>query len=531
MLVKKSNFFNKSFKLIIGIGFFFLLLVITDFSLADNTSSALKGFFQKQYSHTLRVASTVIRLLGDSKFLAQNPEYKSIAERAKDTLKVALTHDKAKGLNTSYNEVLAQSDGIDYRSLPEGDPKKLKIMNAIKQLNEQDDAFWKKAMRKFSSSQRKLLDQLVGAADYSDVPMSRRAEFGNGIRKIEKASDWIPQLNNLDPDVKKGMTRVARYIEDNPKNFADIYTNVTVKNLPPNKTVAYIKFLKKNAKKIQSAVTPSTSPAFRALGAVGVLMIPSSVAANYVMDPVFSKPADDFVEMISSSSELAKCQTLGCSQVFKECKEKKLNEEDCFSDFFKKPLHEQTRLRLNDDLDLILKSKAPLITEVSCAKSTTPPDIIKFSTLNYNNELQEQELSIDTESKIQMVNISLPHGELRPADSIRFIDGRPNILILYQKPLVSKYETDPEGWSSLVIPKKDWKDEEMYFWTMRSKEQKEQIKRSQEALRSIQRQKSSILECCHDNKCLDYYAHLKNARQKNKEKERVASSFSTQSVR
>lgn len=502
--------------------FFILSLFFLAAELSFADAAKLDVYFHKHKTHTLRVATTVIRLLSDQDFLNANPEFKSIAAKAKSALQTSLVHDKAKGLDAAFNKVLAEVDGFDYRSLPDSDPRKKKIIEAVNQLNARDEVFWKRAIMRFSLSSKKrhLLEQLVGAADYHDVPMSRVAEFGDGkIRKIDKASDWIPKLTHLSTEDRSGMTRVAQYLEKNPEKFKDIYTDITPKNLAQNGTKTYMKALKNHAKAVQKISRPVSTTYLtagsRAFGVAGMLVAPAMVTYDYVKDPVYSKPGAKFVEIISASSELAKCQTIGCARVFKECKEKQWGEEKCLGEFLKKPLHEQTKLRLTDDLNLILRSTAPLVVNLTCDKTDANADRIKFSIANYNNELQKQELTLDATAKIQNIKISPPNGTLRPADLIQFTNGEPNNLILYQKPRVSKYSTNGADWSSLTIPKKDWTDKKMYFWTSGTPEQKTQIKRSQETLRSIRHQKPAMLACCASNPCRSYFSQLENNRQQN----------------
>lgn len=510
-----------------NIKIFLLCILLTEISFAG---SAEVDFYRlKQYSHTLRVSAAVDRLLSDPVFLEENPEYKPIARRAKSALRTALVHDKAKGLLTEYNVILANNYGVDYRSLPDSDPLKKQIQNAINQLNKRDDIFWKRAILRFSffnDKKRKLLEQLVAAADYHDVPMSRAIEFGNGeIRKIDKASDWIPKMTHLPESQRAGMVRVAVFLEKNPDKFKDIYSEITPEKLAKNGTHTYMKALKSEAKTAQkiakSMLSTKASVASKVLGTAGLLVTPAIVATHYIKDPVYSKPAEDFTEIITSSSELAKCQSLGCARLYKECKEKQLSEDNCLQYFLKKRLNEQTELRLNDDLNLILKAKAPLLSNLSCKKSGNTITQIKFSIVNYDNELQNQELNLDATEKIQSVNISPLEDEIRPADLIQFLDDEPSNLVLYQKPRVSKYSTEAADWSSLKIPKKDWEDKKMYFWTSGTAEQKSQIKRSQETLKIVRQQKSSLLKCCESNRCLSYFANLQNIRSENTRKQTV----------
>lgn len=513
MPVSKRDFFNCNLERILIELFFFFIITNSAFS----APLKVEPYFPIQNAHVLRVSTTVMRLLGDPVFLADHPEYRTIAIKAKAALDVALTHDKAKSIvNSGYNKVLAENYGADYRSLSDLDPKKKLLKEAIIQLNEQDEIFWKKAMEGFSKNdkERKLLEHLVGAADYADVPMSRAVEFGGGkIREIEKASDWIQKLEHLSESERSGMKKVALYIEKHPDKFKDIYANINVKNIDKIGTSVYLKALKSNAKTIertsQSVLSRLITTNSRIIGIAGMFITPGIVFFHYLKEPDFPTAVDEFVEITTATSELAKCETIGCEQVYKNCKEKKLSEEECLNDFFKKPLEEQTKLRLYDDLNLILKSKVPLITSLFCKKTGSQFSEIKISTINYNNEQQEQELIIDIDSKIQKIKVSRQFGEARPPDLIKFKNEEPQDLVLFQKPLKSKYSSNAADWSSLTIQKNGWEDQKMYFWTSRSVEQQAQIRRSQEALKSVRYQKSSILECCGSDKCMSFFSNLK----------------------
>ena len=61
--VSKRDFFNLIFSLV---------FLAAELSFAD--AAQVDVYFRKQNAHTLRVASTVIRLLSDQDFLSANPE-------------------------------------------------------------------------------------------------------------------------------------------------------------------------------------------------------------------------------------------------------------------------------------------------------------------------------------------------------------------------------------------------------------------------------------------------------------------------
>lgn len=510
MTVSKRNF--------LILNFLALLLLFVPQSLAQQVS--LEKYATKQSTHTLRVATTVVRLLGDKEFLANNPEYKVIADRAVPAMKAALVHDKAKTLDTEFNRFLAESDGVDYRSLPDTDPRKMKMIQAVEDLNKVDETFWNNAMKKFSSNKKEqeLLGHLVGAADYHDVPMSRAAEFGNGKdRNIDKASDWISKLKNYSDSEKQGMTKIARYLEGNPVKFQDIYTEVTPEKIAAGGSQkAYRKELKAEAKGINNASGLRVfKGAGKVLGVAGMAIGPGIAAKDYIEDPVHSDPTGDLIEVVSGSSSVSDCETIGCLRFYNHCKKEKLSEKECMNDFFSRPLSEQTDMRLGDDLDQKFKkaNRAPVVTGLRCENSKdNKPHKIRFTTYNYNKELQDQVLELNESQKIINARISSPSDVIKPFDRIDFNNGEPDKLILYQKPRVSRYSKKESEWSSITLKKRDWVDKKLYFWSSGTAEQKTQIKRSQDTIRSVRDQANSLIQCCESSKCRAYFSTLESRR-------------------
>lgn len=496
-------------------------------------------FYARTNSHRLRLSEIYLEMTRDPDFQKKFPEFKPLLKDSTETMKTLLAHDASKVDEKARHAVrtLAMLQGYDYRNpnpglKPEVDAiVREKLKDAIDDINRSDKAVMEALYKRKSPEWVRLHKSLTDVLDFYDTYKSRQLEFAKDGRRLVPPSEWLEKLNKekqigapqeKDLDL---MRRFAGFVEEkDPLKDSHKFTHAP--DFFSDSKQGFKEYQeRKFEKRAQSLLSQTKSPgimkrfvrvsssvktsALRTGGVFGAVE-GAFLTADYLIDPEqvsSERVLDGFVY----SAEVSRCQTVGCHQFLKSCRDLLKQPESisletlpqhsdfdrCLASFFSKPLEAQQKARFDVDLNNLLKKVSPLITGLTCEKREGEMKI-GISTLGESQQEEFQTLYVDSKGLAHKLEQNLPFQS-----RIFFSSGKPQRL-----------QNCPSLNQCRSFPFEQVRDEKLYFW----KDDRNQVIRKLspsiqiplEAFRWAKRsepfmqyQQKSIASCCERKSCQD----------------------------
>lgn len=495
-------------------------------------------------AHRLRVTHAMLSLLSDDQFLREFPEFTELAKDKRSLVLTALHHDWPKGhLRLDHPVILQLSDayGIDYRSLPANDPRLKELKSAINRLNEIDDANWERAIAKRikgstkaeTNAKRKLFTDLIKTIDFHDVPAMRQREFGgqggNLNRTLAGAKQWITDKGRTDlglnEDQIKRMSKWAEYLETKFDYPAAVHSVDPDKVSKPRGFGKAAKALVAQATELdnyakQRAWKNSLSAGLGRIGGAAKGVAARTVGAAGIIALLENGRergfSDRLLTNLSGTTPLAPCTSTACVNFLQACAAKGLSLETCAqNDFFLRlPLHEQSKIRKDQDLDALLAPHGPGVHDLRCEAGTDGMRAIV--TVVDEREEHTTEIEFDPQNR---VNRLVMRGNEEPTLVI-FTSGKPGAL-QYKDYVLNQISLKVKG-EYRTLPPDQWRNENarvMPALSFDSKLKLAAIGRAQLATRTTMAYEGKatsadasadsthqIAKCCRNVSCLRYFA-------------------------
>jgi hypothetical protein len=496
------------------------------------TPQQVHQFRIEQNSHRLRVSATVAELLSNRAFLEANPEFDPLARQIENAVRGALLHDYSKASLPDHHPViqaLAGNRELDRRSLAADDPRKIQMDHNVRRLNQLDDRVWKLAESKVGNdpSTRKLLTNLVAAIDWHDTAVNRKSEFGghngrNLKRDWDIASDWIKKQSGIPESDRSTMLKVSGFLEtkfDYQNKISRRYTALKVQQEGFNNLEkrlhekARLLAGAKGTTRLERLERENVAPArasralkhglIRTPGAIGVAITAVQINSLLVQDPetITNSTLANAVRGILPGS---KCDGAVCADFKKKCESLKKDEATCARDefFARLPLHEQTRLREDPELNNLLLKHAPNVMSLSCTRAADRQEV-RLSLLNGAKVVQNQTIEFNADAEPVRSSIAPENSDNQPT-LVHFEGGKPQSLQYFDHPVDP--ETGRRHGKYQSLGPRNWVNRKLYphAWLLFRNEYRA-IQQAQETQRLLASQPRAITRCCHDTECTRYF--------------------------
>lgn len=468
---------------------------------------------RKAGAHRLRLSDAILTALSHPEFLERFPEFRPLAAQLEKVIRVVSQHDWYKNTmskNSSVIQTLAKADaiGVDYRSLEPNNRFRKAMEEAIKTLNGADDARWSKLLEaEFKNpAQRKLVSDLVTAADWYDVPFARGTDFGahregHLKRPIEHGRDWILSQQKIHGLPNESVNRMVGIAD-----FFDVhidYKAIAARHSPESlKKVTFEKGLSGllNVARLRTpgAIHVAKTKMRGAVGSV-LSLIPSALTAGEIInDPKSVDPKDLASDLAGSVAfgyltSTGDCDTPECGEWLDECRTQNLDDQACMRLFFTYPLERQSSLRLNPETNKRLASASGRVDELKCEKN--PEDGTLVARLQFSkpgNVVFHQILQFGKSGKVtksQVRNLS----ELSPRHHIMSYDQSGVAGNLQY------YSVDENRYKNL--PAEEWTSHVTHLISFESRATNDSLESAVQAHRLVETNAAQILRCCERVAC------------------------------
>lgn len=457
----------------------------------------VEEFKAKTNAHRLRLAERASQLLANADFLREFPEFSEIANHPQKVIEAVLSHDSNKHTLPSDHRILktfTENYGVDYRQLPEGSFQRMKIENAIHQLNRMDSEHETREIAKRFTSARdqELMSRLIKVLDFHDAAIHRALEFG---KKMVPASQW--------GETGKEAKSLALFIERYEPHFQRI-SEITSDFVKAH-GFQYLSKSLVNSGAVAKTSVKAIKTSLSGVAGVAKLITPAVVAYELgagVHNPD-RKVAENLTVFFTGTSSTFDCQTFDCREFFRACQRQlgaQAGREDCVNWFYSRPLDQQSEWRRDSDVNGIMSDVAYGIANFTCEEKNEET-LIHFDLNLERGEVQSQRVRwpAANSSRPRVVGIvNSKNGDID--EKILFNGDKPS--------LVQKCSTSTGTSCTNLLA------EDVAFMGMVAPQ-------SNRVLRLLRAQKDNLIKCCKSEPCLRHFREKPTPKRREKLSEGV----------